>query len=124
MKAKTLQECKDEVAMKRWYCTFKTAEYRRTPSELNHAMHEAAELYANERVKEADAKWISVDEKWPTTTVLLLTASGVTVIGCWYEGLWRIDGRKWEWTNGQWITDVKTNDITHWQPLPAPPTKQ
>lgn len=74
----------------------------------------------NEAVEQARPKWISVDERQPESEGEYLinyysTISGNSEI---QRGFFRIiHGHGWD--NDGW----KTLRITHWMPLPAPPSK-
>ena len=69
--------------------------------------------------------WISVEDRWPETSHLVLAGftaqhgGGVSPV----TRRWHPDGRR-SWFG--WGDDSKAlpdNAITHWMPLPAPPTE-
>ena len=66
------------------------------------------------RARAAQSEWISVEDRLPeiNTYVLAATSRGLVISDrvCDY-------GRGKEWVSGH-----SDNPITHWQPLPAPPT--
>lgn len=71
--------------------------------------------------------WISVNDSKPDTDSLLLTASGICIIGDWYKEGWRTHKSHWEKDeNGvnRYVSAYKDESITHWQPLPLPPNNQ
>ena len=78
----------------------------------------------NNQPQSQQTAWIRVLDRMPNNEgdVLLLTTSKIIVLGDLYQGKWRVSGRRWEFVNGAWESDVQLSDVTHWMPLPKPPT--
>ena len=66
--------------------------------------------------------WISIEDRLPEEAVGILITDG-SIVTCASMEMWRT-GPYW---NGygfggyEWEFDFHWKDVTHWQPLPAPP---
>lgn len=77
-------------------------------------IYEATELAYKNGFRDGKPKWISVKDGLPEQYHSVLTASKC---GDWYSiRLGCID------SSGEWSGDLfRTNEVTHWMPLPEPP---
>ena len=86
------------------------SKYQAGTYRLQH-VHDAWQAW---QARAAQSEWISVEDRLPeiNTYVLAATSRGLVISDrvCDY-------GRGKEWVSGH-----SDNPITHWQPLPAPPT--
>ena len=81
-----------------------------------------------QRTAELGRDWISVEERLPVEGELVLTAYGKNIVDTarWYMktyNVWKDEGKKPVWfeKDGRDELDLV---VTHWQPLPSPPSTQ
>jgi hypothetical protein len=117
---KTLQECKDEVARMPYYGYVNWEDMesemllrsKEGAIALMERLSEAAELYASQ------SKWVSVSERLPGVNVNVLTIEYIPYSVFSSD----IDIARLN-QHGEWYRPWKKIEVTHWQPLPTPPTK-
>lgn len=128
----TLQECKDKVAQghdyKNWSeLTNWMRDQDGNEVEYDECFDEAAELYAQSKLNEAQG-WISKDASVPEygIAVLIAFSNGVITIGyrtkpteVGYSYAWQLFGDMKE----NLPIDASKDVVTHWKPLPPPPHK-
>ncbi len=71
--------------------------------------------------KDAQPKWISVEERLPERGFKVLTVNGHGYIIIF--ALWKRTEREWCWINDAGHFN-HCNDITHWMQLPEPPEEE
>ena len=127
---KTIEEIKDEVAnsliyasdwngkISGWY------EWNRhvMPSKTQYDMayHKVIEAYASQFTSPID-KWVSVKEKAPNKSGLYLTILAETEDQ--YIAYYKSNRNTFEIYGLGRVQPVTDMNVTHWQPLPNPPTK-
>jgi hypothetical protein len=59
--------------------------------------------------------WISVDDRLPERPTQMVIIFVLRFYGPWYLDLN-------QFRDGKWTTEIQNGKVTHWQPLPEPPT--